>query len=181
VEALLQRAQAGDAAARGQVLGWLREQIRPWARRRLAGARNGHLDASDVVQEVCCRIHRNFDRLRADCTVPLLLGLARRILDNFAIDQHRARPRVDGAALLDGLVGDGSSPEQRLLRAEQESRLREALTRLPERQGLAFRLRAVEGLTFREIGERLGLSLGQARVLFLRATEALQAVLAESL
>jgi RNA polymerase sigma-70 factor (ECF subfamily) len=181
LESLLGKAQAGDVYALATLLGRLRSWLRSYAQRRLGTNRNPQVDASDVAQEVCLRVHRAFDRLVAGCTVPQLLGWARKILHNVVIDHHRRfRGReVAGEHLFAGLATGTTGPEERVLRTERSARLEEAIGRLPEEQRLAFQLRFRDGLTFAAVGRRLGVRLGYARVLFLRATERLRKELGE--
>jgi RNA polymerase sigma-70 factor (ECF subfamily) len=181
LEPLLRRALAGDPQARADLLGHLRD----WARARgqdLAGRGLGpRLDASDIAQEVGLRVHRAFDTFGGQ-TVPQLLGWADQIVQNVVADIHRrqgadkrdAGREVAGAGLLCEVAGDGTSPSQQAVRHEREARLTEALGQLPEQQRLVFQLRLYEGLPFKEVARRVGVSEGHARVLMLRATERLR-------
>jgi RNA polymerase sigma-70 factor (ECF subfamily) len=181
LERLLRQAQAGDRQALEVLLGWLRNKVRPWAQRQIGGDLMRKLDASDIAQEVCIRIHRAFDRLYEDCTLPQLLGLARTVLHNVVADcrRRRAHREVGGEGLFAGLAADTTPAEQRVLRGEREARLEQAIERLPEQQRRALRLRLRQGLTFQEIGRRMNISLSRARVLFLRAAERLRGELGE--
>jgi RNA polymerase sigma-70 factor (ECF subfamily) len=167
---LRRRARAGEEQARDRLLGWVREQVYPLARRLVCG------DASDLAQDVCLRLHRHLDRLWPDCTVAQLLAYARATLRHAAADRGRRAGRQVLRAASDWLAqvpGDDTSPEERVERDERAIRLQQALERLPRLQRLAFRLRLDDGLTFEQSGQRLGLSLGTARRHFLRAATAL--------
>jgi RNA polymerase sigma-70 factor (ECF subfamily) len=173
----LQLAQAGDKHARAKLLNWLRQQVRSWARR--LAQHTDQADASDLAQEVCLRVHNTFDRLYPNCAVAQLLGWARAILKNLVAGHGRrkaGRPHADVA--LDILPGHDTGPDEKARRQEHTERLRQAVQQLPEEQRLAFQLRLNDGLTFAEMGQRLGMSLGRARVLFLRAATALQEAVA---
>jgi RNA polymerase sigma-70 factor (ECF subfamily) len=69
-----------------------------------------------------------------------------------------------------GGVDESALPLRRLLDG--------ALAKLPERQRAAFLLREVEDLSFRDVGEALGVNEATARVHHLRARRALQELLA---
>jgi len=136
------------------------------------------LDASDVAQEVCLRLHRGFARFQGQ-TVPELLGWVDEILRNVvasASRHHGAEKRDAGAEVAGGdwlaaLRAAITPPEQRAMHHEEAARLKEAVVRLPEPQRTVFRLRFYGQLPFAEISRQTGKSVGNARVLFLRATE----------
>jgi DNA-directed RNA polymerase specialized sigma24 family protein len=60
VEQLLGRAQAGDAAALGQLLQLYRNYLGLLARLHIDRRLQGKVDASDLVQETFLKAHRNF-------------------------------------------------------------------------------------------------------------------------
>ena len=64
-------------------------------------------------------------------------------------------------------------PDQRLERAEQTARLREAVLLLPERQRMALLLRTGEGLSYAEIGSAMDCSRSSVESLLFRARSAL--------
>ena len=83
----------------------------------------------------------------------------RRIVRNLCID-HIRRARVERASLdqpqlLPAAPADG---EQAIIHREQVERVGLALAELPERTRIAFQLHRVDGLSFSEIGGRLGVS-----------------------
>jgi RNA polymerase sigma-70 factor (ECF subfamily) len=68
-------------------------------------------------------------------------------------------------------------PDQRVERAEQTSRLREALLHLPERQRMALLLRLEEGLSYAEIASVMDCSRSSVESLLFRARTALDKAL----
>jgi RNA polymerase sigma-70 factor, ECF subfamily len=82
-----------------------------------------------------------------------------RIATNTAIDFIRRHGRVSYSPideLAQPLVSSpGESPENLLLRAEQQGILEEGLSRLTERERMALVLRDVEGLPAEEVAQRL--------------------------
>jgi RNA polymerase sigma-70 factor (ECF subfamily) len=176
---LLTEAQTGNEAAVGTLLA----RLRPWVRQRaqgLLGRRLGaRLDGSDIAQEVHARAWRNFNQFQGQ-TVPEFRGWLETILQNVITDCRRRHgaDKLDADAEVAGdlfpeLAGDGTTPSQGAMRNEDHARLTEALQRLPEKQRLVFQLRLHEGLPFEEVARRVGVTVGNARVLMLRATESL--------
>src|SRR5271168_4494516 len=93
IDELLRQAQAGDRRSMNLLLGWLRQRVKPMAQRQLQGRPLARMDASDVAQEVCFRLHRNWERLHDNCPLPLLLGWARKVLQNVVADGCRRGKR----------------------------------------------------------------------------------------
>jgi RNA polymerase sigma-70 factor (subfamily 1) len=185
---LLERARGGDEGAVEALVAWLRGRLRPWAERLLGPGLRHRIDASDVAQEVCLRIHGAFARLPADCTTPHLLAWARKILRNLVTDYRRrhgaarrdAGREVAGDAPFPLLAAEVTPPVGRVLRGEEADRLEEALQRLPEKQRVVFQLRFREGLDNPEVARRLHIRPAYASLLLLRATERLRKELGES-
>jgi RNA polymerase sigma factor (sigma-70 family) len=84
----------------------------------------------------------------------------------------------DGFALQ--LAARGSDSSARITDEEDVLRLRSHLERLPERDRLAVIWRSQDGLSYREIGDRLGCSSVAARKRWLRVTEKLRRQLSVS-
>src|SRR5690242_14435476 len=96
-EWLIERARAGDDAARGRLLELYRNYLRLLARSLIGQALRLRLDPSDLVQETCLLAHRHFDSF-AGSGEPELAAWLRRILVRNVADQarrHRAGRRDD--------------------------------------------------------------------------------------
>ena len=123
----------------------------------------------DVLQESFLKLSRN-ERLlsRPDQEVAAWL---RRVALNLAFNRLR-NDRRDRARLQHMVHDevDGSS-EQSVLRQEEQSEVRHALARLPERQRACLLLRH-SGYTYAEIADTLGIALGSVGVLLARAEAA---------
>jgi RNA polymerase sigma-70 factor (ECF subfamily) len=160
-------------------------QLRPWVRWQAQGLLGqrlaARLDGSDIVQEVHLRALERFDQFQGDY-MPQLRAWIETILRNIITDcrrRHGAEGRdvnaeVAGGDLFPGLAADATTPSQGAMRHEQQARLSAALQRLPEKQRLVFHLRFSEGLPFEEVARRAGVSVGNARVLMVRALERLK-------
>ena len=72
------------------------------------------------------------------------------------------------------------SPDQAAIRREEEANLRDAVARLPEREGAAFVLRYFENLELPEIARCLGISYSAAGVALCRARAKLTHLFAET-
>ena len=119
-----------------------------------------------MVQQTCLEAHRDFGGFRGEATPELLVWL-RRILDNNVANlAHRhvvaEKRSVRRERSLDDTRGAGTpprarlrsnvtSPSQRAMRGESALLLAHALTRLPEEQREAVRLRHLEGLTLAQM------------------------------
>lgn len=138
-----------------------------YQRRLLAYARQmlpGH-DAEDAVQEVFVRAYA---ALLADDRAISLRAWLYRIAHNRCVDElRRAIPipaEVDATA-----PASTSDPEVETERREQVARLITDITRLPGQQRSALLMRELEGLTYDELGEALGVSVPAVKSLLVRA------------
>jgi RNA polymerase sigma-70 factor, ECF subfamily len=181
LESLLRRAQTGDSSARETLLGLLHARARRYADHLLDGRLADRADASDMAQEAFVRIGDSFDPA-AFPSVPHLLAWLNTIVRNAVTDfrrhsaaQVRDRGReVAGGDLFPGLASDTTDPVERVGRGEQAVRLDSALQSLSEKQRAVFLLRLHENLPFEEIARRTGVTVANARVMLLRATQTLR-------
>ena len=137
-----------------------------------------HADASDCYRKTF------LDAVRVDGreTVRDWPALFRRLATARAMDLLRDRYRQAGRrkTLADpsSLLACEPGPETRTEAAELAEQLRAALAELPRRQAEAFYLVAVEGMTYREVGDRLKLDTNAVGVLLNRARKRLRRKLA---
>jgi RNA polymerase sigma-70 factor (ECF subfamily) len=161
------------------------------ARAQLARQRLADMDASDLVQQALLEAHRD-RRHFAGRTDEELFAWLRKILHHTFLDacEHARAGKRDAArraleadlsrsfvGLDELLVAPQSSPSERAMRAEQLTRLAEALERLPAPQCEAVVLKHVVGLTLKEVGERLGCTPAAAAGLLYRGRRRLQELL----
>jgi RNA polymerase sigma-70 factor (ECF subfamily) len=137
---------------------------------RMAG---NHADAEDLTQEAFLRAYRFFDRYNRQMPFENWLY---RIISNVFIDEIRKRPRVK-AHSLDQPVMNGNvetdicfelpdftaDPETMMLHTQLDEPLQRALDALPPDFRQAVILADVEGLSYEEIAETMGCSLGTVR------------------
>ncbi|MEM8759957.1 MAG: RNA polymerase sigma factor [Pseudomonadota bacterium] len=82
-----------------------------------------------------------------------------RIIRNLAIDWHRRRKVEATNHRAHALLRDNSIDAERVVIArDQVRRIAAALAELPSRTVAAFRMSRLDGLTYEEIGRRLGIS-----------------------
>jgi RNA polymerase sigma-70 factor (ECF subfamily) len=125
----------------------------------------------DLIQETFLALFRHLERGRPETN---LKGWLFQVAHNQAL-KHRlqARKRAltedswDGA-LLDTVADGGANPEELLIGDAKQRALAGIVDALPERERRCLFLRA-EGLTYREIGRTLGISLGSVANSLVRA------------
>jgi RNA polymerase sigma-70 factor, ECF subfamily len=119
-------------------------------------------DALDVVQDVFLKLFRSIRNYKGDSRFYTYLY---RMTMNAAIDHTRKTGKVIPFSLdEEGAPEPAERPEQApdrlLLRKELDGKIQEALSRLPDDQRAALLFREVEGLSYQEIAEAMGCSIG---------------------
>ncbi|QBR71675.1 RNA polymerase subunit sigma-24 [Beijerinckiaceae bacterium] len=129
-------------------------ELQGFARRRV-----GRQEAEDVVQDTYLHLLQR----GAAATLEHPRAYLFRIAANLAVDLTRKtkiRSRYAGDNIdLEQLSGNSGSPEAASEGAMELRRLQAALAELPPLCRAAFLLNRIDGLTYAEIGERLGLSV----------------------
>lgn len=134
-------------------------------------------EAEDIVQLAFIKSYRNL----ATCQNPdHVSAWMFRIAANACKDHLKSR-RGDGIAIdeVPGLAGDAGDPDLELERMNLRSRIGSALRRLPVDQREAFVMKHVEGLSYQEMEELLGVSIPALKMRVHRAREELQELLGE--
>jgi RNA polymerase sigma-70 factor (ECF subfamily) len=140
-------------------------------------------DALDAVQDGFINALTRLDRFRGRSSFKTWLL---RVVSNAALDLGRARQRraarvcgptpTDDPRLADDAL---PHPAAELERADLRRLLEEALATLPEAQRQTFVLHADGGLTYREVADVLGISIGTVMSRVFYARQRLKTVLAE--
>ena len=156
---LVDRGRSGDDAA----LGALVRRHHAAAFRVARSITHDDDTAQDVVQDAFLKAFRALKNFRGDASFRTWLLT---ITANEGRGALRKSKRLKETALDDvGPVRSTEvSPADATVLADEASRARTMLERLPEKQRLSVGLRIDEGLSFREIGEVIGSSEGAARV-----------------
>lgn len=129
-------------------------------------------NAEDILQEVFLKIHARIDTLRDEEKLQSwMYQIARNVIADY-YRQHKATVALSEALLLpDEPVVDDDVVKDLL------PGVRTMVTSLPDEYRQALLLTEYEGLTQRELAERLGLSLSGAKSRVQRAREKLKAML----
>ncbi|GAA0570963.1 sigma-70 family RNA polymerase sigma factor [Halomonas salifodinae] len=133
--------------------------------------------AQDCLQQLYVRLWHasgQYDPSRAK-PMTWLATLARHIGIDW-LRRQKPQDSTEGSALLEGLSGD-QEPEAESLRAEQRHELRDCLDTLTGAQRQAMELAYFQGLTHRELAERLAQPLGSIKSWIRRGLERLKACL----
>jgi RNA polymerase sigma-70 factor, ECF subfamily len=178
---LIESAQSGDKDAFKKLV--QRHQRRAFA--IALGLLRDEQDAREVVQEAFLRVYRGLDSFHGGSTFFTWLY---RIVTNLSIDLMRKPSRRD--AVLDEsreideadipLLSriDGADPLDVLRRAEIRNKLEAALDALPPYHRGVILMREVEGLSYEEMAEAMGVSKGTIMSRLFHARQKLQLALA---
>jgi RNA polymerase sigma-70 factor (ECF subfamily) len=189
-EQLLALARAGEQRALGKLLELYRGYLSLLARLQIGRRLQGKADPADLVQDTFLEAHRNWERFRGTTEAEFLSWL-RRILAAQTADLIRrylgsqrrdVRLERELAAELErssqdldvGLLAKQDSPSKQVAQREEGVLLADALALLPEDYREVLILRHLEGLTFPEVGQRMGRTLDAVKKLWTRALDCLR-------
>ena len=131
---------------------------------RLSGRRE---QAEDLTAETFVRAIAGADGLRAETARAYLLTITRRL---FLQGLRRSWRETE---IVPEVADPGPSPEERAVHADELSRTRDEIARLPEIDRSALLLRAEAGLSYEEIARTLSISAVAAKVKVHRARQRL--------
>ena len=138
--------------------------------------------AQDAVQEAFVRLHADWKSVR-DPRRWLF-----RTVHNLALNQHRhdskvvpLHPPTEGAVANDvDLTDPQLLPDEQIIRLENIGLVRVSLGTLDERSRELVRLKFTEGLSYKEIAERTGLTTSNVGYILHHALKAIEAELTRS-
>jgi RNA polymerase sigma-70 factor (ECF subfamily) len=161
---LVERSRAGDVSAFNALVEVYQGQVYNFALRMLASPQG----AEDATQETFLSAYRHLAGFRGGSFRAWLLRIAANACTD-ELRRRRRRPQVsldapsdESAAALD-VADKGESPEQQVLRGETLRQIGVALMELPHDQRLAVILCDLHGLSYEEIGESTGSSIGTVK------------------
>jgi RNA polymerase sigma-70 factor (ECF subfamily) len=131
----------------------------------------GSDQAEDVVQEACLRAFRYFGTFRGGNPRAWLLSIVRTTAFRW-LQKNRAQQLA--AEFNEELHSEGCeslSPETVLLQRADTQLLEQAIDRLPDRLREVLVLRELEGLSYKEIAEVVGMPMGTVMSTLFRARE----------
>jgi RNA polymerase sigma-70 factor, ECF subfamily len=170
---LLELAKQGDMEALGRLFDQYRPYLHVLGFRYLDPRLQGRLDPMDIVQQSFMEAHRDFPNFRGEDIASLLAWLRNILRNNVATAHQRhlytqrrtAAREVEFQGKFDSpseFVGmaelvpsETTSPSQRVMRDETAAKLASCMEKLPESQAEAIRLRYLEGLSLKQISERI--------------------------
>jgi RNA polymerase sigma-70 factor (ECF subfamily) len=147
-----------DRAAYAELFGYYAPRVKSYLMR--LGADGGQAD--EIAQDVMVTVWRKanlFDRKQASVSTWIFRIARNRRIDIF---RRTKRPEFDPEETMI-LPAGVDAPDQQVEAMETEARVREAMKELPEEQLQLLRLAFYEGLSHREIAERLAVPLGTVK------------------
>jgi RNA polymerase sigma-70 factor (ECF subfamily) len=145
--------------------------------------------AWDVAQEAFLRVHRGLDGFKGESAFSTWLF---RITTHLSIDAVRRERRAQKDDLDDLREADlsdsgegilatalGTDPRENALRRELAGKMEAALAALPEKHRTILVLRELEGLSYEELSERLGIHKGTVMSRLFHARKKMQVALRE--
>lgn len=184
----IEPARHGDAAAMERALEPFRPYLMMIASRALEPALATRIDPSDLVQETFLAANLGLAGFQGSTEGQWRAWLKAILMNRLANLRRSLRgarksgfdwptPDEDLAALAARIPGAFTPPPRRLQIDERDRAIRAALRRLPEHYRNVVVWHHDDGLTFEEIGSRLGVSADAARKKWNRALMQLQAIL----
>jgi RNA polymerase sigma-70 factor (ECF subfamily) len=155
---MISRCQQGDQEALKEIF----DQYHKKVYRIAYGVVRQREEALDIVQEVFIKLFRSIKNFKGKSHFYTYLY---RMVMNTAIDHVRKT----GRQFISSLDEEGSfepsdelekGPERILLQKELEERVKGAMEKLPAEQRAALIFRDVEGLSYQEMAEAMGCSIG---------------------
>lgn len=155
---LISRCQQGDQDALKEIY----DQYHKKVYRIAYGVVRQREDALDIVQEVFIKLFRSIRNFKGESKFYTYLY---RMVVNTAIDHSRKMGKFPVSSLDEDRGFQPSDdvekrPDQILLHKELEGKVNLAMERLPIDQRMALVLREVEGLSYQEMAETMGCSIG---------------------
>ena len=172
-EKLISRAAKGDASAFNELLGLHEKKMYAVCLRMCANQE----DAQDCLQEAMLRIYRSISGFKGQSSFSTWIY---RVAMNTCLDELRKKKNKQ-AASLDSLLDTGWSPsddydtpEHHAIEGERKKAIRTVISELPDDMRSAIVLRDIEGFSYEEISEMLGINVGTIKSRISRGREKLR-------
>lgn len=161
-EQLVALFRAGNDAAFSVIHDRYRQRLFAYSRQMLGGSRQ---DAEDALQDVFLRAYSS---LRSSDRPLSLRAWLYKVAHNRCID-HLRKPAPVAADLFDTSRRPLHDPIEEAERRDDLRQLVEDVRRLPEQQRSALLMREMDGLSYAELADALGVSLPAVKSLLVRA------------
>ena len=193
IQNLLSAAQQGDEAARNDLFDRCRNYVNIIARTQMETWMRTKVDASDLVQQTLMEAHQGFEQFRGNNEGEWLAWL-KQILSRNTTDfmrHYRTAKRAVGKEvnltqnqdnqtqawdLTDALP----TASQLLMQHESQLQLADAIAKLSPDYQEVIHLRNLQQLSFNEVAERMGRTRPATQMLWMRALQKLEDMLADS-
>jgi len=172
--ALIEATKGGDEAAFDEIMGRYRNPITNYLYRFL----NDYEEAVDLAQETFVRVYFALDRYHTEYAFSTYIY---RIATNLAISEIRRRKRRKLLSLTGLFQSDEDQaveyqppddrplPDAQLANEERDKTIAAAIAALPEKYRVPIILRDIEGRSYDEVAEIMGLGLGTTKSRISRA------------
>lgn len=169
---LLQKAQEGDRKAFEALITLHSRGVHNLA----LGYTGRHHDAEEIAQTVFLKAWKALPQFRGGAGFSTWLY---RLTLNACTDHYRREKKRRGDLSLDDpdlapIRDTAPSPEEIVLRREEQAILRKALAELPEQHRVVLILREMDGLDYKEIAQVLEVEMGTVKSRLARARRALR-------
>lgn len=133
-----------------------------------------HAEAEDVVQETMIRV---WNRREQWDTIENIEAFCLTICRNLALDRSKLAERQN-ASLDEGIDATDHSynanPEEQTVQRDRVELVRRLISQLPEKQRSCMQLRDIEGKSYKEIAEVMGITEQQVKVNIFRARQTIK-------
>ena len=174
VEALCERAKAGELAAASELLGQFYERIFAYFRRLCRSDE----DAADLTQRTFCKVWQSLatfdERARFNTWI-------HSIAHHVYVDWRRKANRLESQndEWWETCVADGLSPFDSTAERDAAHQLYAFVERLEEEQRVTVHLHHLQGLTLQETADALGVAVSTVKYRLRKALDSLQSRMAE--
>lgn len=134
-----------------------------------------HAEAEDLTQEILLKLFRSLSKFNRDADFSTWLGSVAR---HYCIDHYRASKRerevlVEDLLAFDRAASSSGNPQRALEERDLRGLVRRGLDQLPLKLREAVVLRDLQGLSYQEMADRLGLPEGTVKSRINRGREEL--------
>lgn len=167
---LVQQVRNGKRQAYAELMRRYQQRVY-WVARRIVGS---HDDADDIAQEAFVKAYLALGDFRGDSS---FFTWIYRIAVNLALNVVRKRQVVNylrDSPVISSLLPARENPHEELVAREAESRLQEAIRRLPEKQKAVFVMRYYDDMSYEEISEVLKTTVGGLKANYFHALKKVQ-------
>jgi RNA polymerase sigma-70 factor (ECF subfamily) len=128
-------------------------------------------EAEDVAQEACLRAFRYFDTFRGGNARAWLLAIVRTTAFGWLQKNRSQQLATEFNEEIHDAGGEAVTPETLLLQRADTDVIKQAMNHLPVRLREVLILRELEGLSYKEIAEVIGVPIGTVMSTLFRARE----------